>query len=65
MKDKIYRSGTEELAMYKVGPQTIRHNQAEMIPELDYKLFNSTQVDTRFVDVQKPQVVRKKSMNKQ
>ena len=40
--DKIYRSGTEEMALYKVGPQTNR-NLVQNDKELNPTLFTKTQ----------------------
>lgn len=66
LTDKVYRSGTEELVLYKVGPQTIRNNQFDKMMELNYKLFNNTQgLETKSTDYSKPPTIRKKSMNKQ
>jgi hypothetical protein len=64
INDKIYRSGTEELALYKVGPQTIRDNYVNG-NEQRYHMYNKTQgFDARQVgNYMRPRSIRKKSMH--
>jgi len=78
LADKIYRGGTEEFGVYKFSPNTnrnanfdngtqINNKKLEDILQINHKvLFNHTQgLDSKTFDYSKPQVVRKKSMNKQ
>lgn len=40
LNEKIFRGGTEEHAIYKIGPQTIRNAQYERIAEAEQRNTN-------------------------
>ena len=40
LNEKIFRGGTEDHAIYRIGPQTIRNAQYDKISEIDSKNKN-------------------------